>query len=132
MTLNAVVLISMHIKKHLSFNSLRSMISTRLQSLSEHRQLSKIRHSIHDVFMSAFAMMFFQDPSILQFQKRLDDAIHNNNLRTLFQVQSIPKDTQMRDVIDEVDSKELEPIFDDYFNVLQRGKHNEQYRILGG
>ncbi|MFZ3122300.1 MAG: hypothetical protein WA104_02900 [Thermodesulfovibrionales bacterium] len=82
--------------------------------------------------MSVFAMMFFQDPSILQFQKRLDDAIHNNNLRTLFQVQSIPKDSQMRDVIDEVDSRELEPIFYDYFHALQRGKHLEQYRILGG
>ena len=57
--LNVVVFILMHIKKHLSFNSLRSMISTRLQSLSEHRQLSRIKHSIHDVFMSAFAMMFF-------------------------------------------------------------------------
>jgi len=34
--LNVVVFILMHIKKHLSFNSLRSMISTRLQSLSEH------------------------------------------------------------------------------------------------
>jgi len=82
--------------------------------------------------MSAFAMMFFQDPSILQFQKRLDDAIHNNNLRTLFLVQSIPKDSQMRDVIDEIDSKELEPIFNDYFNALQRGKHLEQYQIFGG
>jgi hypothetical protein len=29
--------------------------------------------------MSGFAMMFFQDPSILQFQKNLEDAVHNNN-----------------------------------------------------
>lgn len=82
--------------------------------------------------MSAFAMMFFQDPSILQFQKRLDDAIHNNNLKTLFHVQSIPKDSQMRDVIDEVDSKGIDPIFDEYFHALQRGKYLEQYWILGG
>ena len=47
-------------------------------------------------------------------------------------MQSIPKDSQMRDVIDEVDSKELEPIFGDYFHALQRGKHLEQYQILGG
>ena len=122
----------MHIKKHLSFNSLCNMISARLQGLSEYRQLNKIKHSIHDVFISAFAMMFFQDPSILQFQKRLDDTIHNNNLKTLFHVQSIPKDSQMRDVINEVDSKEIEPVFDYYFRALQRGKHLEQYQILGG
>jgi len=80
--------------------------------------------------MSGLAMMYFQDTSILQFQKRLEDGTHNNNLRTLFQVQSIPRDTQMREVIDEVDSKELEVVFEDYFRALQRGKHLEQYRFL--
>jgi hypothetical protein len=49
--------------------------------------------------MSGIAMMFFQDPSILQFQKRLEEGIHNNNLKTLFQVESIPKDTQMKQVM---------------------------------
>ncbi len=29
-------------------------------------------------------------------QKRLEDGIHNNNLKTLFQVESIPKDFQMK------------------------------------
>ena len=122
----------MHIKKHLSFGSLRKKISGCLQSISEHRQREKIRHSIHDVFMSGFAMMFFQDPSILQFQKRLEEGIHNNNLKTLFQVKSIPKDSQMKQVIDEVDSTELEPVFKEFFMALQRGKHLEQYRFLEG
>ena len=131
MVLNVVACVSMHIKKHLSFSSLRKMISTRLQSLSEQRQTEKIKHSIHDVFMSGFAMMFFQDPSILQFQKGLEDAVHNNNLRTLFQVRSIPKDSQMKDVIDTVDSSEIEPMFEDFFSAVQRGKHLEQYRFLG-
>lgn len=120
----------MHIKKHLSFSSLRKKLSARLESLSEHRQLKKIRHSSHDVFMSGLAMMYFQDPSILQFQKRLEDGVHNNNLKTLFQVQSIPKDSQMKEVIDEIDSSELEPIFEDYLGALQRGKHLGQYRFL--
>ncbi len=75
-------------------------------------------------------MMFFQDPSILQFQKRLEDGIHNNNLKTLFQVQSIPKDSQMKEIIDAVESTELEPVFEDFFMAIQRGKHLEQYRFL--
>ncbi len=121
----------MHIKKHLSFSSLRKTISNRLLSLSDSRQPGKIDHCQHDVVMSGFAMMYFQDPSILQFQKRLEEGIHNNNLKTLFQVQSIPKDSQMKDVIDEVDSTELEPVFEDFFLAIQRGKHLEQYRFLG-
>lgn len=121
----------MHIKKQLSFSSLRKTFSRRLQSISDHRQTGKIRHSIHDVFMSGFAMMYFQDPSILQFQKSLEDGIHNNNLKTLFQVRSIPKDSQMKEVLDEVESAGLEPVFDDFFLALQRGKHLEQYRFSG-
>ena len=121
----------MHIKKHLSFSALRKIMSTHFQKMSEYRQEGKIRHRLHDVFMSGFAMMFFQDPSILQFQKRLEEGIHNNNLRTLFQVTSIPKDSQMKDVIDDVESRELEPLFEDFFHALQRGKHLEPYRVLG-
>jgi hypothetical protein len=122
----------MHIKKHLSFSSLRKTLAARLERLSEYRQLKKISHSIHDVVMSGFAMMYFQDPSILQFQKSLEDGTHNNNLKTLFQVRSIPKDSQMKEVIDELDSRELEPVFEEYFMALQRGKHLEQYPFLGG
>ena len=76
-------------------------------------------------------MMYFQEPSLLQFQRSLEDEAHENNLRTLFQVTSIPKDSQMRDVMDEVDSKEVEPAFDQFFRPLQRGKHLEQYRVFG-
>ena len=43
-------------------------------------------------------MMFFQDPSLLQFQQRMEDEAHMNNLKTLFHVESIPKDTQMREI----------------------------------
>lgn len=121
----------MHIKKHLSFSSLRKMLSGRLRNIGDSRQAGKVSHSIHDVFMSGFAMMYFQDSSLLQFQKSLEDDMHNNNLKTLFQVQSIPKDSQMKAVIDGVGSAELEPIFEDWFRVLQRGKHLEQYRFLG-
>ena len=97
-----------HIKKHLSFSSLRNHLARHLENIPEFRQKTKVKHSLHDVFMSGLAMMFFQDTSLLQFQKLLDDEIHNNNLKTLFQVQTIPKDSQMKDVIDAVESSYLD------------------------
>lgn len=71
-------------------------------------------------------MMHFQDPALLQFQRNLEEGLRRNNLRNIFQVQTIPKDSQMRDVMDKVDSSGLEPVFDDFFAVLQRGKHLDQ------
>jgi hypothetical protein len=82
--------------------------------------------------MSAFAMMFFQDPSLLQFQQRLQDAIQKNNLNTLFGVSHIPGDTQLRDTIDACDPQQIETVFADYFRLLQRGKQLESFRVLDG
>ena len=77
-------------------------------------------------------MMFLQDPSLLEFQRALQDATNNNNLKTIFSVQSIPKDSQMRDVLDTHSYDSLLEVFTDFFKELQRGKHLEQYRFLSG
>ena len=119
----------MHIKKHLSFGSLRKILSNHFMNLPDGRQRD-IKYTMHDCMMSGFAMMFYQDSSLLQFQRRLQQRIHKNNLKTLFTVKSIPKDSQMRSIIDEVQSQELEPIFEDFFKPLQRGKYLESYRVF--
>ncbi|MBF0319280.1 MAG: transposase family protein, partial [Nitrospirae bacterium] len=118
------------IKRHLSFGALRQAFSSILEQVSDHRENSKVEYSIHNVLMSAFAMMYFQDSSLLEFQKKMETGCRQNNLRTLFKVDSIPKDNQMRNVLDEVDTKEIEPIFDEYFYRLQRGKYLELYRFM--
>jgi|WetSurSiteA1Bulk_404760.scaffolds.fasta_scaffold21898_1 hypothetical protein len=124
-----MVFLPMHIKKHLGFTGLRKVLSKRFSHLSDHRE-EEVDHSMHDVFMSAFAMMHFQDPSLLQFERMLQSSKQGNNLTTMFAVESIPSDTQMRDIMDEVDSKELEPLFDDFFRLLQRAQYLEEYRVL--
>jgi hypothetical protein len=80
--------------------------------------------------MSGFAMMFFQDPSVLEFQRQLEEKSQFSNLSSVFQVKSVPKESQMRDTLDCVDSQNLFPIFSDWLHRLQRGKHLAQYRFL--
>jgi len=121
-----------NIKKHLSFSALRTKMSEVFSDIPDQRQQKKTAISLHDALMSGFACMHFQDPSLLQFQKRLEDAQHQNNMRTLFGVNNIPSDTQMRDIIDEVSSEHFRPLFKDYYLRLQRGKHLEQYQIFPG
>jgi len=41
-------------------------------AIEDPRQQGKCEYSQHDILMSAFACMFFQDPSLLHFQKRLE------------------------------------------------------------
>jgi hypothetical protein len=119
-----------HLKKDLSFAALRRRLSRVFCAMADGRDPEKTRHAIHDAAMSGFAMMYFQEPSLLQFQRSLEDEAHANNLKTLFQVRSIPRDTQMRDVLDEVEPAEIEAAFTLFFRPLQRGKHLERCRVF--
>ncbi len=121
---------SITMKKHLGFESLRQSFSDHLLNIEDHRKEARCTHSLHDSVMSGFACMFFQDPSLSQFQLRMEEAENKNNLRTLFAVETIPKDTQLRDIIDNVESEALRPIFKDYFERLRRSKYLETYQIL--
>ncbi|MFT6102691.1 MAG: hypothetical protein ACJA2B_001134 [Candidatus Endobugula sp.] len=105
---------------------------TPVESVDDHRLKGRCTHSLHDAFMSGFACMFFQDPLLTQFQKRLGEAENSSNLRTLFKMTTIPKDTQLRDIIDNTNSEVLRPIFKDYFERLRRGKHVESFQVLPG
>lgn len=121
----------MHVKKHLGFSGLKKTISKRLLQIEDFRK-GEVDYTLHDCFMSAFAMMFFQDPSLLQFQNRMQTSINRNNLKTVFNVTAIPKDTQLRDNLDKSSTAELEKIFSDFLAHLQRGKHLELYQFLDG
>lgn len=120
----------MKIKKHLNFTSLRKKASEIFSTIPDWRQEKKVNISIHDALMSGLACMYFQDPSLLQFQQRLQEEQHRNNLITLFDVQTIPKETQMREIIDNLSSDYLEPVFKDYYLRLQRSKHLEAFQIF--
>ncbi len=115
--------------KHLSFQSLRHGLTTLFRDIPDRRQKLKVDHSMHDVVMSGFAMMYFQDPSLLQFQERLKEDYGHDNLETLFGVESIPKETQMRTILDTLDREEFRPAFKNFAHRLQRGKYLEQYRL---
>ena len=117
-------------KKHLNFNALRKSLSKCFSAVTDKRQQKKCVFSQHDVLMSAFACMYFQDPSLLHFQKRLEQKHQSNNLKTIFDVSNIPSDSQLRDVLDNVPSEELTSVFKDYFERLRRHKHLDAYAIL--
>ena len=121
-----------HIKKGLGFNSLINEISNLFLSISDKRQQKKIKYTIRDSLMSGLAMMYFQDPSLLQFQRRMEEDSNASNLEALFGVLKIPADTQMRKIIDNVPSEKIEEIFSIFFKLLQRAKKLEDFVFLDG
>jgi len=116
----------------LSFTALREALSTHFNAIDDPRQQLKCDFTYHDVLMSAFSCMYFQEPSLAQFQKRMQEVKGRSNLQTLFGVQDIPQDSQLRDILDSIPSDAFAPIFKDYFGRLRRHKHLVDYEVLPG
>ena len=119
----------MHSKKHLSFNAIRNIIADNLVTIKDTRAANN-SNTIVDVMLSGLAFMYYQSPSLLEFQRRMEKKEQLNNLRSMFTVKNLPTDQGMRNIIDQVDSEAaFRPIFKKLFSQLQRGKHLEQYHI---
>ncbi|MFH2031062.1 MAG: transposase [Bacteroidota bacterium] len=67
---------------------------------------------------------------MLAFQRNKEEEVREKNLRTIFKVTNVPEDTQMREVLDNLNPDGLENVFSDYFSNLQKDKILENYRFL--
>ena len=122
----------MKAKKHLSFTALIKMISNRVRSWSDPRRQKSTSHSVHDAVLSGLACMYFQEPSLLQFQREMEERRHQNNLRTLFGIQHIPSSNTLKEVLDDKDSQLFSPLFKAVVQRLQRGNPLNQFNLLPG
>ena len=57
----------MHSKKHLSFSAIRDMITKKLSIIQDTRA-ANASNSIVEVMLSGLACMYYQSPSLLEFQ----------------------------------------------------------------
>lgn len=122
----------MHLKKHLSFTALREMVAENFTAIKDSRAANS-SNTIADVMLSGLACMYYQSPSLLEFQRRMEKKEQRNNLRSMFSVKDLPTDQGMRNIIDKVESEAaFRPIFKELVSKLQRGKHLEQYQTLPG
>jgi hypothetical protein len=115
------------VRKHLSADALYGLIREGFGRIPDHRD-PKSTIPLPDALMSAFAMFSLKDPSLLAFDQRRSDA----NLKALFSIGQIPSDTQMREILDEVDPEHLRDSFGDVFRQLQRGKALEPFEFYAG
>jgi hypothetical protein len=102
------------------------------ENLPDRRKSSNGRkYETADFLMSAFAVFYFQHPSMLDFQKAMEEREKRNNLRTLFGVENIPGTGQARN-LDGIDPKELFPAFDRTLETAPAGGVLEDCRVPAG
>ena len=114
----------------LRFRSLVDSVAHYVAGIVDTRQLSKIRYTLRDCYLSAVALFFVQDSSLLQFQRRFQRKFQANNLSATFGVREIPVDSQLRDLIDRHDHQPIMPCFADWIGRLQRCKWLQHFQIF--
>ena len=115
--------------KHTNFEEIIKHVHETAKGMEDTRNSNKIKYEVKDCLLSGLAMMFFQENSVLQFQQSMQDKFKQNNLKSMFGVSNIPKDTQMRSVLDACDPEKLEKVFEKIISGLQKDKILEKYKF---
>src|SRR3954447_7382692 len=115
--------------KDLSGDSLFQLIRSRFDTLPDPRA-REVEIPLGDALMAAFAMFSLKDPSLLAFDQRRRDP--DDNFRTIYGIDRVPSDSQMRAILDPLDPEVLRASFREIFRRLQRGKALERFAYRDG
>ena len=115
----------------LSFNSLVIKFLEQVQTFPDARAGNK-SYQVEDAALGAFSAFFTQFPSFLSFQRSMQEAKGINNAWTLFGIEEIPSDNQIRNILDKVPPEKIFPIFPHILESLIRLEQLKGYREING
>lgn len=69
--------------KSLTLEAIVEILREEFKKVPDKRRAKSISWEMHDVLMAGFAMMFFQNESLLEFQKRMKKNKGQSNLETI-------------------------------------------------
>ena len=104
----------------LTFEAFRDLLATTFVGIADQRDSRRITWELPAVLMSAFAMLFFQPPSLWEYQRRRQKRTGRSNLERVFQVEELPSDTQMREILDGVPTDPLRQVLPPVFEQMRR------------
>jgi len=117
----------MGIARVFSADNLLETVRAGFDRVKDHRA-SNVIMPLSDIMMSAFAMFSLKDSSLLEFDERREK---DENLKRIYKIETVPSDTQMRTVLDEVSTGAISPLFKDVMLQLEHSKVLEEMVYFG-
>lgn len=115
----------------LNFDGFVSKIHQVFGQLPDHRLWSpNLKYTIKDAALGAFAVFFSQSPSFLAHQQALQESQRRNNAQSLFGIEKIPSDPQIRNLLDTIAPTEFYDIFSSTFEELETHGFLQSYRFF--
>ncbi len=126
--------------KSASFKDLVGCLIEVLTGLPDLRKGQNLSYQMKNFGLSAFAVFFLQSRSFLAYQTAMQKVKGQNNAASLFQIDKIPCDNQLRQMLDPVSPDHLFPVYDRIYDTLRekgilnsfRGVHDSTLIALDG
>jgi hypothetical protein len=106
------------VPRPLPFRMLRGILRTAFTNLSDQRRGDNGQYSMCDAAFGAFGVFYTQCRSFLAYQRLMQQRNGRNNAQSLFGVEHIPTDPQIRNLLDSVPLQQVQVSFWDIFALL--------------
>src|SRR5262245_60234544 len=90
------------LQEKITFDAMMEMLSEKFEQLPDLRRANR-SYQLPDILRSAFAMFSLKSPSLLAFEEQTKQE--KKNLKSIYHIDAIPSDTQMRTALDPIDPK---------------------------
>jgi hypothetical protein len=115
------------------FDKLLGSLEAVGEKLPDQRQKGRnLRYRLVDAIKSAFMVFFFQHPSLLDFQRAMQERKKRSNVETLFGATKIPSDNQIRTLLDGIEPQAMGEVFEKTLRIAEEAGAIQPYRVLDG
>ena len=119
--------------KALKMSSFVKRFQNSWEKLTDVRKKSnRLTYTMSEMALSAFSVFFMQSPSFLSHQRDMEQKKRGNNARTLFKLENIPCNQQVRNVLDHVQPAEIDDEFFWLIKELKQAGHLQSYDSFAG
>ncbi|CCI29704.1 conserved hypothetical protein [Microcystis aeruginosa PCC 9808] len=117
----------------LEVSELMQFLRQELDDLPEERKPGNNRkYEVEDAVMAAFSVFFTQSPSFLNHQRLMKSNKGKDNAKSLFSIEKIPGDNQIRNLLDPVPASNVSRTFQKVYQWLKEKGVLEKFLYLDG
>jgi hypothetical protein len=113
------------------FDELVEELQRCFENLPEHRSGENTQYEIKDAALSAFGIFFTQSRSFLAYQRMLEERKGRSNVSSMFGVERIPSDNQIRNLLDPQEPELLYGVFTKGLKALEKSGQWDDFRSYG-
>jgi hypothetical protein len=114
----------------ITFRQLRAILEAAFGQLPDVRRGRNRQYRVGDAAMAAFSVFFMQSASFLAHQQAMQDHQQRNNACSLFGIEQIPSDPQIRNLLDPIAPAALSAPFWAIFALLEEAGELSSFRSL--